>query len=97
MSTTTMNIRKKNHSNNIGKISILSFQKYSIIDVNFKQKIFDIFLELIGSTNHRNMAIMSGGDTRHQNHHQHQRLRENPRLQLPNIGGGKCQYNRYDV
>ena len=40
---------------------------------------------------------MSGGDTRHQNHHQHQRLRENPRLQLPNIGGGKCQDNRYDV
>ena len=68
-----------------------------IIDVNFKQKIFHIFLELIGSTNHRNMAIMSGGDTRHQNHHQHQRLRENPRLQLPNIGGGKCQDNRYDV
>ena len=96
MSTTTMNVKKKNHSNNIGKISIKIYYR-ELIDVNFKQKIFHIFLELIGSTNHRNMAIMSGGDTRHQNHHQHQRLRENPRLQLPNIGGGKCQDNRYDV
>ena len=42
-----------------------------------------------GSTNHRNTAIMNGGDTRHHNHHPRQRFRENPRLQLPS-GGGKC-------
>ena len=39
-----------------------------------------------GPTNHRNMAIMNGGDTRQQNHH---RYREN-RLHLP---GGKWNKN----